>query len=51
MMDRKQGIVKLLVQNSLEHWYIVPSVSRIPITEDGLSTTLFLRPGWNTGES
>ncbi|XP_073327583.1 acyl-coenzyme A thioesterase 5-like [Pagrus major] len=29
----------------VERWYMAPGVSRIPITEDGLTATLFLPPG------
>ena len=35
----------------VERWYMAPGVRRIPITEDGLSATLFLPPGRTTGES
>lgn len=29
----------------VERWYVAPGVHRIPITEDGLSATLFIPPG------
>ncbi|XP_049429461.1 peroxisomal succinyl-coenzyme A thioesterase-like [Epinephelus fuscoguttatus] len=29
----------------VERWYMVPGVRRIPVTEDGLTATLFLPPG------
>ncbi|KAL7403380.1 hypothetical protein ABVT39_028280 [Epinephelus coioides] len=29
----------------VERWYMAPSVRRIPVTEDGLTATLFLPPG------
>lgn len=35
----------------VERWYVAPGVRRIPITEDGLSATLFLPTGRITGES
>lgn len=35
----------------VERWYMAPGVRRIPITEDGLSATLFLPSGRTRGES
>ena len=35
----------------VERWYMAPGVRRIPITEDGLTATLFLPPGRTTGET
>lgn len=35
----------------VERWYMAPGVHRIPITEDGLTATLFLPPGRTGSES
>lgn len=34
----------------LERWYMAPGVRRIPVTEDGLTGTLFLPSGGFGGE-
>lgn len=38
-----------LASVEVERWYITPGVRRIPVTEDGLTGTLFLPSGWLTG--
>lgn len=35
----------LLASVMVERWYMAPGVRRIPVTEDGLTATLFLPPG------
>lgn len=38
-----------LVSVEVERWYIAPGVRRIPVTEHGLTGTLFLPSGGLTG--
>lgn len=40
-----------LVGVLVERWYMAPGVRRIPITENGLTATLFLPSGRTRGES
>lgn len=40
-----------LVGVLVERWYMAPRVRRIPITENGLTATLFLPSGRTRGES
>ncbi|XP_029951690.1 peroxisomal succinyl-coenzyme A thioesterase-like [Salarias fasciatus] len=44
---RKEGFADLVPLASVlvERWYMAPGVRRIPVAEDGLTTTLFLPPG------
>lgn len=46
-----EGFVHLvpLVSVLVERWYITPGVRRIPVTDDGLTGTLFLPSGVSTG--
>lgn len=52
---QSQGFAELVPLASVvvERWYMAPGVRRIPVTEDGLTGTLFLpsggfRGGWRT---
>lgn len=44
---QNEGFIDLVPLASVlvERWYMAPGVRRIPITEDGLTATLFLPPG------
>ncbi|XP_067446955.1 acyl-coenzyme A thioesterase 5-like [Thunnus thynnus] len=41
----------LLASMFVERWYVAPGILRVPITEGGLTATLFLPSGRTRGES